>query len=615
MPSGRVQKSRIEIPIPSKPRPYRSGDGPPSAPITLALKNDSDAFIVDKRVLAGKPVRGELKLEMWYVVGWPDWPAGRVVINAKHIYDYVSPRTLEDFEYNLLLEREREEEKVEKEREEREEQEEQEEPKQKAEVEAKANTLQSTSDPTSAIAPKTSALTTTNGKRRGRPSKADILAQRLAKEVSVDENAEVPQPPTSTSGPSLSTPKKRKLLAAVASAPASEQDTDAQDDLGHEGDVDMVGDMSDPSAAIFQQLYSEASSLVGGNADPGESTDEISSRTPQPYATTPKKPANTKLKHSTPSPSLLQVEIKSRKEPAFASAPRTVPVQKTTLQHYGFTPAGRSSGKWPSNTSSPGPGTTPTTANAVHTNSTSTNIPTVGSKPRRKRKRTSSREEEQDEEPTWELERLEDDYVEEHDKSRSRFFKVRWKGNWPPDENPTWEPEENIPRKLVKQYLKRKARKAGGGGSVANSPSGSRGTPKPVVRPTPPARMYSSVSEAFEGEVDELAGGDNGQASWVGSAARYERGRTSDPDDDGEGLDLVTYHRSKIDDQDDELLVVAEQNHQHASSSMSVPVRAQFDSTFTRDLASPYGSGGTPGGHSQQHRPMHQNRESKSSEP
>lgn len=610
MPSaGRVQKSRIEIPLPSKPRPYRPGDGPPSAPITLALKNDSDAFIVDKRVLAGKPVHGELKLEMWYVVGWPDLPAGRVVINAKQICDYVSPRTLEDFEYNLLLEREREER-------------EEEERKQQAEVEAakaKANALQPISESASATIPKTSAPTA-NGKKRGRPSKADLLAQRLAKEVSVDQNAEVSLPPTSTSGPSLSTPKKKKLLAAVASAPASEQDTDAQDDLGDEGDVDMMDDMTDPSAAIYQQLYSEASSVVGGKADPGESTDEISSRTPWPYATTPKRPANAKSQHSTSSPSLLQVEIKSQNQSSFASAPRTAPVQRTTLQHYGFTPAARSSGKWPSNPSSPGPGTTPTTTKAAITNSipiNTTKTPTADSKPRRKRKRTSYREEEQGEEPAWEVERLEGDYVEEHeDKSLSRYFKVRWKGNWPPDENPTWEPEENIPRKLVKEYLRRKARKSSGGGgaAAANRPSRDRETPRALVRPPPPVRKYSSVSEAFEGEIDELATGGDSKVSRVSSAAKYERGRSSDPDD-GEGLDLVTYQHPTFDDGEDELLVVTEQSHQRASSSIPAPVRTQFGTTFSRNLVSAYGSGGTPSEYSLQHRPPHQNRESESSGP
>ncbi|OAA53943.1 chromatin organization modifier, chromo domain containing protein [Niveomyces insectorum RCEF 264] len=40
-----------------------------------------------------------------------------------------------------------------------------------------------------------------------------------------------------------------------------------------------------------------------------------------------------------------------------------------------------------------------------------------------------------------------------------RLFLVRWKGDWPPDQNPTWEPAENLPPRMVRQYLKRTARR------------------------------------------------------------------------------------------------------------------------------------------------------------
>ncbi|KAL1895903.1 hypothetical protein Sste5346_005001 [Sporothrix stenoceras] len=41
----------------------------------------------------------------------------------------------------------------------------------------------------------------------------------------------------------------------------------------------------------------------------------------------------------------------------------------------------------------------------------------------------------------------------------ARLFLVRWKGDWPPDQNPTWEPAENLPPRMVRQYLKRAAQK------------------------------------------------------------------------------------------------------------------------------------------------------------
>jgi hypothetical protein len=32
------------------------------------------------------------------------------------------------------------------------------------------------------------------------------------------------------------------------------------------------------------------------------------------------------------------------------------------------------------------------------------------------------------------------------------FYLVRWRGNWPPSQNPTWERRENIPEELRQEY-------------------------------------------------------------------------------------------------------------------------------------------------------------------
>ncbi|RYP70870.1 hypothetical protein DL770_008183 [Monosporascus sp. CRB-9-2] len=463
MLSGRVKKSRIEIPLPSKPRPYRPGDGPALAPITLALKSDTDAFIVDKRVLPGEPVHGELKLEMYYVVGWPDLPAGRVVINAKQIYDYVSPRTLEDFEYKLTIEREEEQERQETE-----------EAKRRAKAAAKAAASSTSATPKT---PKEPTLTV-KGKKRGRPSKADLLARSVAQQTSVDENVEVPLPPMSTSGPSLSTPQK-KLATAT---PATVDTDDAEGIDEREEEAANIEDDSDTGDAIFNQLYLEATAF---DRTREASIQEVTAEEIPPLklqAASPQEPINGKLGLSTPSRPRPQPQTSQTRA---ASHPKSEPTQKTTLQHYGFTPAARSSGKWPSPTPKP---TQPTVK-------ADPDIPLktpTTSKSSRKRKRVVS------EEPLWEVERLEGDKTEEVDGVQTRFFKVLWKGDWPPDENPTWEPEENIPRKLIKVYLRRKA-----GKSDHRSPSvkGSH-TPK-AKRPPPPVRKYSSVAEAFEGVADE----------------------------------------------------------------------------------------------------------------
>ncbi|OLN93215.1 hypothetical protein CCHL11_07615, partial [Colletotrichum chlorophyti] len=68
------------------------------------------------------------------------------------------------------------------------------------------------------------------------------------------------------------------------------------------------------------------------------------------------------------------------------------------------------------------------------------------------------------------------------------YFLVRWKGEWPPDQNPTWEPDSNIPATLIRDYL------------LEHPPAASHARfVEQYISPTWAARKYSSVSEAFEG--------------------------------------------------------------------------------------------------------------------
>ncbi|RYP76929.1 hypothetical protein DL771_001482 [Monosporascus sp. 5C6A] len=535
MLSGRVKNSRIEIRLPSKPRPYRPGDGPALAPITLALKSDTDAFIVDKRVLPGEPIHGELKLEMYYIVGWPDLSAGRVVVNAKRIYDYVSPRTLEDFEYKLTLEREEEQERQETE-----------EAKRRVEAAAKAAGSSTAATPKT---PKEPTLTV-KGKKRGRPSKADLVARRLAQQTSVDENVEVPLPPMSASGPSLSTPQK-KLATAT---PATVDTDDAEEGDEREEEAANIEDDSDTGDAIFNQLYLEATAFDKDRRPSIQGVRGDETPPPKLQVASPQKPINGKPGLSTPSRRRPQLPTR---QTGVASHPKSVPTQKTTLQHYGFTPAGHSSRKWPS----PAPKPAHATVKA------DPDIPLetpAASKSSRKRKRVVS------DEPLWEVKRLEGDRIEEVDGVQTRFFQVRWKGDWPADENPTWEPEENIPRKLIKVYLRRKA-----GKSDDRSPSVKGSHMPKAKRPSPPVRKYSSVAEAFEGVADEEPS----------RLRRPARDISAEAEVGGDGGD------------DEEQLIVTEEPQQRWSgfTSPSTPAlslsslpRAQFDVALTkasRDVA------------------------------
>lgn len=122
------------------------------------------------------------------------------------------------------------------------------------------------------------------------------------------------------------------------------------------------------------------------------------------------------------------------------------------------------------------------------------------------------------------------------------YFKVRWEGDWPPDQNPTWEPQENISADLVKKFLKRQAKKAKKSPAKAGA-TGASSKSRPSNQPTLARWVtgYSSVSEAFEGkaELDATANqhGNSGPQDGAGAV--------EDDDDEGEELLVVDNSRDK----------------------------------------------------------------------
>ncbi|CAJ2501362.1 Uu.00g042150.m01.CDS01 [Anthostomella pinea] len=587
MDGNRVRKARIEIPIPFKRRPYRSGDGPALAPIRIALENESNAFIIDRRVRPGTPINNELRLEMYYIVGWPDLPTVRLAVLATKIYDYVSPRTVEDWEYNLLLEQD-------KEREEREERE------AEAMRRAKKVALGRTASTPAASTPKPGTPMVAGQNKRGRPSKADMPARRMAQQASFDdadmERVEASLPPTQTSGPSLSTPQKR--LAAELITPVDDLDDNEHNAIfkqlnGEDTDMDANGrtwgedededeeekkkeeeeeeeevdlleapTRSNFFAGLSQKGYaypfipnSLHTSNMSSNRDPPRPTSNTpvpapsyprpkfkkktpwSPRskltTPVPVPTVPRPPLKQllppRVKLTTPvpvpyfpapKPKILLATAEKIETPVPVPAfeelvrngARSAPQPRSTFEHHGFTPAGRSSGRWP----------TDSITVAGPDSRTQTLETPLKPRPRsHKKPRTPPPKED---EPVWEVKRLEGDKVVEIDGARVRYFIVRWEGNWPPDQNPTWEPESFIAPPLVKQYLKKKASK-GDSSSAANTPIKVEKIERPM---STLKRKYSSVAEAFEGTADE-----EDPLHVVSPARAYDADVGDDADDDG----------------------------------------------------------------------------------
>ncbi|KAL7629642.1 hypothetical protein AAE478_001164 [Parahypoxylon ruwenzoriense] len=668
MDRKQARKSRIEIPLSSKPRPYRPGDGPPLAPIGIVPENDSDAFILDKRVLPTTTANGELKLQMYYVVGWPDLPAARVTILATKVCDFVSPRALEEFEYKTLLERDEEEEM-------------QEARAKKRKVESVTTKTKKTATTNMVHRPTTPDVSSAiNRGRRGRLSKAELQMRRLAKQPNFAgvSNIEVVLPPASTSGPSLSTPQKKSTAAISSDVEDDEADpgeaiykqlygeesgsgedgVDAMDidsgseeeeeeEEGEEGKGDGEGeaislDGLPETISSASEIRSYAQTLwlnkdstlfkrANGKLVLGSSTTHVpvpevprSSKQFPPPMRFERRPSTTPIPvplpfgmdKTMPPPNLLETKhtvtpvpvpapFKSNKEiprpkssdgrhsttpipiptwprPSVRAEPASVPPpsSKRTLQHYGFTPAGRSSGKWPSTSSYSADAATAESPLNRPRRSTSAGIGSRTKQKNTQKPKATSQSHAQEEgvsggEQVWVVERLEGHKEIETDDGRiERYFKVRWEGNWPADQNPTWEPEENIAPSLVRRYLKkatRRGRSAAGGHKKRSSKS--KGSQHPPMF----ERKYSSVAEAFAGGeefVDSV--GDRSSNNGAHQSDQFDiHGHDplhGDYNDDGEG-------------EDEERFVVAAEEKDRRGSSLR---QEDLNAVLARDLASSF---------------------------
>ncbi|KAI2472400.1 hypothetical protein F4781DRAFT_360685 [Annulohypoxylon bovei var. microspora] len=683
MEGEQTRKSRIQIPLPSKPRPYRPGDGPPLAPLRVRPEYGSTAFLIDKRVLPGTARNGELQLQMYYVVGWWDVPAARVAILATKILEYVSPGVLEDFEYRALLERDAEME-IEEERK-----------KEKAEIAKKRKVVKSTDATDTPTTPGTP--TAPGQRRRGRPSKAELQARKLSKQSSVNnsESVEVALPPTSTSGPSLSTPQKKRATEIVTdmeevdaadpddaihrqlcgdnSDAVEEMDVDEDKDEDEDGDDDEgdddEGDISldrvpgatssgleissyarklwlNQDSTLFKSAngslalkssttsYVPVPEVLRSNKQPWElpaqtplpppipkprppqppkpineqlrkpPISRVQSTTPVPVPTPVKsdkkiplqypqllqrphpstlkpKPSSFENKQSTtPVPVFQHPLLKSGKCAATPSAPPSqTPKPKTSPQHHGFTPAGRSSGHWPSETpkaSIEAAADSPLNRPAVHSS-----LPkkrTHAPKPKPAATTNQGR--------VWVVLRLEGDKLVHAHGRRTRYFKVRWAGDWPPDQNPTWEPEDNIAPGLVQRYLKSKP-KAAARRRTTGSPT-KNGVNSPLrAHPLALKRKYSSVAEAFAGDADDLdelrnsaeSGGEANGGAAVKGKSRRSAGYAYYEDEEGE----------------DEILVVTTEQESGLKRRDPRPKKKadELGVAFMRDLAAAIQNGGS----------------------
>lgn len=567
---------RFDIPVPPQPPRYRPSTGSRAEPVHLRLVDDSTAFIVDKLILPLEPfteVGDPRQRRAYYIIGWPDLPAARPVVDCSNALDYVSPYAIEQWEHEDFLRREAEKEQADAET--------------ALAAVARAIAMEKGKDvPGTDILP--------DGKKKtGRKSKNARLQDARPPTPQLDSEQEELLAKRKQ-GPSLSTPQKRKSRIAQLDA---EMEMDSLDHM----DEDVVWDTEIRRQLERKDLREDAVSVVEARDDVGvprtgtaasglpSSSPTSSARLLPPGGIAPQSrgsapPRASRPAHTSPLPhSMLQ-----HQSSALAGPSRLAQIQKpisTTPIPLPPRPGFRSSGTMaslgrpsvvpsveirtpsaqgraqaskpttaalkpdPDAARAPPSSKPPHTSDAQYGGFTPTNsfTPVSGHFPRppkrpvdeppfaagsnqgttltakikKERKKKAPKLSHPPKEPAAEpsaepqaeeeyvVKRLEDDSVVEG----IQYFKVRWEGDWPPEQNPTWEPQDNISAKLVKAYLKRKAEKAKNRKNMGKNVAGSsRSKPKEKHQSTleqwASNLNYSSVSEAFEGqaELDQMNG-------------------------------------------------------------------------------------------------------------
>lgn len=460
-------RSRIAVPLFTKPADYVPGSGPRLRPISLLLAGDSTAYILERVLLPspGPAANGKpLPKRMAYLIGWRDLRAASMLVPAMQVLEYVSPRTLEEFEAKLEQEVDDEKEKLRNES--------------KSGLEAPQKK-----------------------KKRGRPpAHSQIKSAVVAEPV-----AETPTPekPRHKKGViSLSTPQKSRLadfewLSEDEGSPsrqiAEEQFQSLHGFLpGPEEGSNVAGDTNDPLAtkdlahpvrgAPKASLVHRAGSSPAKQKQPLASSNPEFARVKTLFSADGRVQTLASNKHSLPPVALSIDESNWGRQSSYSSPSSSAPsveqkvqvvqkqaaqkqaaqkqaaqkqavqrqavqkqvVQKQIVQKQVFQKQAVQKQAAPKQE-------IPKQAEIQKPLVNLGESPKVDQKPKQSKKRPRSEDEgakaEAQEGNGWVVERIEDmEYYEVDGIGLVRYFKVSWEGDWPPDQKRTWEPEENIPR-------------------------------------------------------------------------------------------------------------------------------------------------------------------------
>ncbi|RDA88735.1 hypothetical protein CP532_4053 [Ophiocordyceps camponoti-leonardi (nom. inval.)] len=439
---------RLVVPLPSRPLQYQPGSGPPLQRIRLLPPHDSTAYIVERILLPSPgpaPADGKpLPRRMTYIVGWPDLPAARLLVPAMQILEYVSPRALEEWEANAELELDQDRRMIAEEKE-----------KESSGTQKKARP----------------------------PAHTDIESAAVA-ETETDT-----QPRPKAPAMSLSTPKKARLedfegfTDYEEGSPSGQlaRESAWQEDEGDE--IRVRTDVRD-AVATGWPFPGEGEDDDGEDEVGEEEQEENGGGFTTMNQRMPSRPAQFASASATQHSSLLSTQtLTSGGNLSQGTSGGFTPFNQNR-RLYSMPQASRPSGA---------------PSEMTPTKTQQQSKPRKKSTPAKKKAKAAPEaapavaQQEED----WVVKDIQDSQLYEVEgRGLVRYFKVLWEGNWPPDQNPTWEPEENIPPNLVRNYFKRgkKRRKARANYSK---------TKKSTTTTTPLGANlhYRSVSEAFAGEL------------------------------------------------------------------------------------------------------------------
>lgn len=455
-PDGREEKrkTKLEVCLRGKTPKYTPNSGPARQRITLLPQADSTAYITERILLPPDGVAKDGKprpKRMTYIVGWRDLPAARLLVPAMEILQYVSPRELEAWETAL-------EEELSEER-------------------AKAEELQSIMEENGDLPQK---------KKRGRPPAHAQIESAAAAELETEDGA---KGRLKGGALSLSTPRKDRF---------KELEDPSGDDWGSpsrqiEREMDYANETSDQTgeddAAAF---YGDNGALELEHLDQEETGTLMQSDIPQK-----------------------SVEVSRASSSSTSATPDDLPVMYATRSSWAV-----AGGTWnPNPIERPLPPTRITDSMETTLSQEGPSVPVKRSssssrpqEPTQKKRRTSSKKTpkptvDENGEEQWVVKAIEDDALYEVDgQGPVRHFLVRWEGDWPPDQNPTWEPEDNITPALVRNYFKRRKEERRKKRSVSEKQHS--GAKAPLLKQTKLSwaggKRYKSISEAFAGDEKDI---------------------------------------------------------------------------------------------------------------